>query len=169
MNQFSLYQYNMVHTGIYQDETFPVKYILVHESTSPADLVYILLACVKAVKSQRPEGTPIQAETIYYLLGRRCSGPRGLPEQSFTEQPCRGGVTTAAAAEAGGGGIPAAADENLDGYVVGGNKFASEKSCQSDLQLEDVLAVESCCQGCAVVILTSQRKIGIRIFQSSCI
>jgi hypothetical protein len=46
-----------------------------------------------------------------------------------------------------------AADEDLDGDVVGGDKFVSEKKCHSDLQLEEALVVESCGQGCAVVML----------------
>jgi hypothetical protein len=58
-------QYNMVQTGIYQDETFPfvyklictrmsqVKYILVHKSTSPVDLVYTLLGRAGSRESRR--------------------------------------------------------------------------------------------------------------------
>ena len=59
-------QYNMVQTGIYQDETFPfvyklictrmsqVKYILVHKSTSPVDLVYTLLGRAGSRESSWP-------------------------------------------------------------------------------------------------------------------
>jgi hypothetical protein len=92
--QFGLSQYNMVHTqaGIYQYESFPfvyklvcttfqVKYILVHRITSPVDLLYTLLtravlARMKAAESQRPKGTSIQAETIYYLSAGAALWPR---------------------------------------------------------------------------------------------
>ncbi len=124
---------------------FRVKYILVYKSTSPVDLesstswitpCWAELARVKASESQRPRGTPIQAKTIYSLsavdaLVRRCRRRRRRRPRSRQ-----------------------AADEHLDGDVVGSDKFASEKSCQSGIQLEDALVVESCGQGCAVVMLT---------------
>ena len=45
-----------------------------------------------------------------------------------------------------------AADEDLDGDVIGGDKFASEKSCQSDHHLGDALVQRWIrqCRGCAV-------------------
>jgi hypothetical protein len=90
MYPFGLYQYNMVHTGIYQDETFPFVYKLVCSNFVPggerfksSSCWYIsvhpqftwftlapcwaVLASVKAAELQRPKGTPIQTETIYCL------------------------------------------------------------------------------------------------------
>jgi hypothetical protein len=54
-----------------------------------------------------------------------------------------------------------AADEDLDGDVVGGDKLSSEKLCHSDLQFDEALVVESRDQGCAVVMLTKQRTYGL--------
>ncbi len=108
-----------------------------------------MLVRVKAAESQRPKDTPIQIETIYYLsvgaaLRQRPAGaaravvPRhGAAVQGRGRHGRRRGRRCSRRQ---------AADEDLDGYVVGGKNFASEMSCQSDLQLENALAVESCGQ-----------------------
>jgi hypothetical protein len=119
MHQISLSQYNMVHTGIYQEETFPfnynlvctrtfqVKFILVHELGVNHLLTWYLhgcsstlLACVKAVESQRPKGTPIphQTETIDCLSAGAALRP-----------PRRGRWSSRArSSSAWGGGVAAA-------------------------------------------------------------
>ena len=96
MNQFSLFQYNM--------------YILVHESASPVDLVYILLARVKAAESQRPKGTPIQTETIHCLSAvDALVRHRPTKAAEAVVHGAGGGVTaTAATTTAAAGGDPAA-------------------------------------------------------------
>jgi hypothetical protein len=78
MYQFGLSQYNMVHTGTYQNEifkfvyklvctrmrTFQVKFILVHESTSPVDLVYTQLGRAGSRKSRRITAAKRHAKSI---------------------------------------------------------------------------------------------------------
>ncbi len=97
-----------------------------------------MLARVKAAEPQLPKGTPIQAETIYYLsAGAALQRPAGAAAVQGRRNDRRGRRRPRSRQ---------AADEDLHGDVVEGDKIASEKSCQSDLQLEDALAVESCGQ-----------------------
>jgi hypothetical protein len=120
-----------------------------------------VLARVKAAESQWPKGTPIQAKSIYYLSAgaalQRPAGAAGAVVHGAAVQGRRHDRRRRRRRRRRRPRSRQAADEDLDGDVVGGDKFASEKSCQSDLQLEDALAAESCCQGCAVVMLMSQR------------
>jgi hypothetical protein len=84
MYLYGLYQYNMVHTGIYQDETYkwfidwfiPGRerfksssywYIRVNPRLTWFTPCWAVLVRVKAAESQRPKDTPMQAETIYYF------------------------------------------------------------------------------------------------------
>jgi hypothetical protein len=70
---------------------------------------WAVLACVKAAESQRPKGTPIQAETIYYLsagnaLRQRPARRRGVHDEAVVHGAAvqgRGGRDAAAAAAGG--------------------------------------------------------------------
>ncbi len=117
---------------------------------------------MKAAESQRPKGTPIQAEIIYYLsawvvLQRPAGAARAVVHGAAVQGQRHDRRRRRRRRRRRHPRSTQAADEDLDGDVVGGDTFASEKSCQSHLQLEDALAVESCGQGCAVVMLTLQR------------
>ncbi len=145
----------MVHTGIYQDETFPVKYILVHESTSPVDLVYILLGRAGSLESCRiaaAEGHTNSSRNhlLFVRWGGAAAAGRGRLS-SRARSSCAG-----AASRPPPPPPPASPQPPSRGRGsrwrrcrprLGSDKFASEKSCLNDLELEDALAVESCGQG----------------------
>jgi hypothetical protein len=119
---------------------------MVHTSTSPVGLVYTLLGSLSA-GSRESSGRKAyqfkQKPFTAFPRGRRCGSgqetqPRRQQEQSCTEQPCRGhGCRRRHWLRRRRRRRPRsrqAADdsEDPDGDVVGGDKFASEKSFQSD-------------------------------------
>ncbi len=101
-----------------------VKFILVHcdesLSTFPVDLVYTRWAAlvrVKAAESQRPNGAPMQAETIYYFS---VEAPRPRQPPRTAGAALAGGLDPAAACSAA-----AAASESAGPGSAGASSSSS--------------------------------------------